>query len=59
MATIFVQDSLVFGDVDTVGSKISEVVSMEPNGITVYRPVKVGNLERVALLGEIGRKVLG
>ena len=58
-AKSFVQDALIFGDVDTVGEKIAEAVSKGLDGITVDLPVNGDNLERVALLGEIGRKVLG
>ncbi len=58
-AKSFVQDALIFGDADTVGEQIAEAVSMGLDGITVDLPVNGDNLERVALLGEIGRNVWG
>jgi len=53
------KDRLIFGDPDTVGEKLSDAVSKGLDGITVDLPVNGHNLERIELLGEISRKVLG
>jgi len=50
---------LIFGDVDTVGERIAEAVSLGLDGITVDLPVNGHNPERVELLGEIALKALG
>ena len=54
-----VRKALIFGDADTVGERISDAVGMGLDGITVDLPVNGHNLERIALLGEIARKILG
>jgi len=53
------KDRLIYGDPDTVGEKLSDAVSKGLDGITVDLPVNRHNLERIELLGEISRKVLG
>ncbi|MEO1935380.1 MAG: LLM class flavin-dependent oxidoreductase, partial [Myxococcales bacterium] len=53
------KDRLIYGDPDTVGEKLSDAVSKGLDGITVDLPVNGHNLERIELLGEISRKVLG
>ena len=54
-----IRKALIFGDTDTVGERISDAVAMGLDGITVDLPVNGHNPERIALLGEIARKVLG
>jgi len=54
-----VRKALIFGDPDTVGERIAEAVAHGIDGITVDLPVNGHLPERVALLGEISRKVLG
>ena len=54
-----IRKALIFGDSDTVGERISDAVAMGLDGITVDLPVNGHNPERIALLGEIARKVLG
>jgi alkanesulfonate monooxygenase SsuD/methylene tetrahydromethanopterin reductase-like flavin-dependent oxidoreductase (luciferase family) len=51
--------ALIYGDADSVGERIEEAVAMGLDGITVDLPVNGHDVERVALLGEIARKVLG
>jgi F420-dependent oxidoreductase-like protein len=53
------RERLIFGDPDTVGEKLSEAVSQGLDGITVDLPINGHNVERIELLGEIARKVLG
>ena len=53
------KDRLIYGDPDTVGEKLSDAVSKGLDGITVDLPVNGHNVERIELLGEISRKVLG
>ncbi len=48
---------LVFGDADTVGEKLQDVMDAGLDGLTVDLPVNGHNLGRVALLGEIGLAV--
>lgn len=55
----FVQSQLVFGDADTVGERLADAVAKGLDGLTVDLPVNGHDEERVALLGEIGRKVVG
>ena len=55
----YVRDALIFGDADTVGEQLDEAVGKGLDGITVDLPVNGDDVERVALLGEIGRKVVG
>lgn len=54
-----VRQRLIFGDPDTVGEALSEAVGLGLDGITVDLPVNGHLVERVELLGEISRKVLG
>ena len=54
-----IRDRLIFGDPDTVGEQLERAVSHGLDGITVDLPVNGHNLERIELLGEISRKVLG
>ncbi len=53
-----VRDTLIFGDPDTVGETLSEAVGYGLDGLTVDLPVNGHNVERIALLGEIAKKVL-
>jgi F420-dependent oxidoreductase-like protein len=55
----FVKNSILFGDPDTVGEQLADAVGKGLDGITVDLPVNGDNVERVALLGEIGSKLLG
>lgn len=55
----FIRSSVIFGDADSVGEQLSDAVSKGLDGITVDLPVNGDNVERVALLGEIGQKALG
>ncbi|MFK8024738.1 MAG: LLM class F420-dependent oxidoreductase [Ilumatobacter sp.] len=48
---------LVFGDPDTVGEHLQAVMDAGLDGLTVDLPVNGHNLDRIALLGEIGLKV--
>ena len=48
---------LVFGDPDTVGERLQEVMDAGLDGLTVDLPVNGHNLDRIALLGEIGLAV--
>ena len=59
MLAKFIQDALIFGDADTVGEQLADAVAKGLDGITVDLPVNGDNVERVALLGELGMKVLG
>ena len=45
---------LVFGDADTVGEQLQAVVDAGLDGLTVDLPVNGHNLDRIALLGDIG-----
>ena len=54
-----VRNVLITGDADTVGERIAEAVAMGIDGITVDLPVNGHNTDRIELLGEISRKVLG
>jgi len=53
------RERLIYGDPDTVGEKLSDAVSRGLDGITVDLPINGHNVERIELLGEIARKVLG
>jgi len=44
----------VFGDADTVGEHLQSVMDAGLDGLTVDLPINGHNLDRVALLGEIG-----
>ncbi len=48
---------LVFGDADTVGEQLQATMDAGLDGLTVDLPVNGHNLDRVALLGEIGLAV--
>lgn len=54
-----VRKVLICGDADTVGERIAEAVGLGIDGITVDLPVNGHNPERIELLGQIARKVLG
>jgi len=54
----FVRSALVFGDPDSVGEALAHAVSLGLDGLTVDLPVNGDDVERVALLGEIGLKAL-
>ena len=45
---------LVFGDADTVGEQLQSVMDAGLDGLTVNLPVNGHNLDRIALLGELG-----
>ena len=51
------KSTLVFGDSDTVGERLQAAMDAGLDGLTVDLPVNGHNLDRVALLGEIGLKV--
>jgi alkanesulfonate monooxygenase SsuD/methylene tetrahydromethanopterin reductase-like flavin-dependent oxidoreductase (luciferase family) len=48
---------LVFGDADAVGEQLQTVMDAGLDGLTVDLPVNGHNLDRIALLGEIGLAV--
>ena len=48
---------LVFGDADTVGEQLQSVMDAGLDGLTVDLPVNGHNLDRIALLGDIGLAV--
>ncbi len=48
---------LVFGDADTVGEQLQTVMDAGLDGLTVDLPVNGHNLDRIALLGDIGLAV--
>ena len=48
---------LLFGDPDTVGEKLQAVMDAGLDGLTVDLPANGHNLDRIALLGEIGLAV--
>lgn len=48
---------LLFGDPDTVGEKLQAVMDAGLDGLTLDLPVNGHNLDRIALLGEIGLAV--
>ena len=54
-----IRQRLIFGDPDSVGEILAEAVGHGLDGITVDLPVNGHNVERIELLGEISRKVLG
>jgi len=49
-----VKSMLIFGDADTVGEHLQGVMDAGLDGLTVDLPVNGHNLDRIALLGEIG-----
>jgi len=49
-----VKSMLIFGDADTVGEHLQGVMDAGLDGPTVDLPVNGHNLDRIALLGEIG-----
>ena len=48
---------LIFGDADAVGEQLQTVMDAGLDGLTVDLPVNGHNLDRIALLGEIGLAV--
>lgn len=55
----FAKAILIYGDADTVGEKLQELVDAGLDGLTVDLPGNGHKLERIELLGEIANKVLG
>ena len=55
----FAKAILIYGDADTVGEKLQELVDAGLDGLTVDLPDNGHKLERIELLGEIANKVLG
>jgi len=49
-----VKSMLIFGDADTVGEHLQGVMDAGLDGLTVDLPINGHNLDRIALLGEIG-----
>ena len=55
----FAKAILIYGDPDTVGEKLQELVDAGLDGLTVDLPGNGHKLERIELLGDIANKVLG
>ena len=55
----FAKAILIYGDADTVGEKLQELVDAGLDGLTVDLPGNGHKLERIELLGDIANKVLG
>ena len=55
----FAKAILIYGDADTVGEKLQELVDTGIDGMTINLPGNGHNLDRIGLLGEIANKVLG
>ncbi len=49
---------LIFGDPDTVGEKLRDIVDLGLDGLTINLPANGHIVERIGLLGEIANKVL-
>jgi len=54
-----VKGILIFGDVDTVGAKLQEIMETGIDGLTINLPGNGHNTDRIGLLGEVANKVLG
>ena len=54
----FAKQVLIYGDADTVGAELQRAMDTGIDGMTINLPANGHNPERVALLGEIGAKVL-
>ena len=49
---------LIFGDPDTVGERLQEIVNCGIGGLTINLPVNGHIIDRISLLGEIANKIL-
>jgi len=49
---------LIFGDPDTVGERLQEIVNCGIDGLTINLPVNGHITDRISLLGEIANKIL-
>ena len=49
---------LIFGDPDTVGERLQEIVNCGIDGLTINLPVNGHIIDRISLLGEIANKIL-
>ena len=54
-----VKGILIFGDPDTVGEGLSEIMATGIDGMTINLPGNGHKTERIGLLGEVANKVLG
>jgi F420-dependent oxidoreductase-like protein len=50
---------LVYGDADTVGEQLADIMATGVDGMTISLPSNGHNTERIALLGEVATRVLG
>jgi len=50
---------LVYGDADTVGAQLSEIMASGVDGMTISLPASGHNPERVALLGDVALRAIG
>ena len=55
----FAKAILIYGDADTVGEKLQEMMDTGIDGMTINLPGNGHNLDRIGLLGEVANKVLG
>jgi alkanesulfonate monooxygenase SsuD/methylene tetrahydromethanopterin reductase-like flavin-dependent oxidoreductase (luciferase family) len=50
---------LIFGDPDTVGEKLQELMSTGIDGLTINLPVNGHNTDRIRLLGQVANAAIG
>jgi F420-dependent oxidoreductase-like protein len=50
---------LIFGDPDTVGEKLQELMSTGIDGLTINLPVNGHNTDRIELLGQVANAAIG
>ena len=50
---------LIFGDPDTVGEKLQELMSTGIDGLTINLPVNGHNTDRIGLLGQVANAAIG
>ena len=50
---------LIFGDPDTVGEKLEELMSTGIDGLTINLPVNGHNTDRIGLLGQVANAAIG
>ena len=55
----FAKAILIYGDPDTVGERLQELMDTGIDGLTINLPGNGHNLDRIGLLGEIANQVLG
>ncbi len=55
----FIKEFLIYGDTDTVGEKLTELMATGIDGMTINLPGNGHNLDRIGLLGELANKVIG